>query len=359
MLAENLANTAGALPFDEDRLVGFLRDTLLLRDTTRAPASPVAIRQFKGGQSNPTFLIQSDAQCYVLRKKPAGDILPSAHQIEREYRVMRALADTAVPVPRMHLLHEDSVLIGTSFYIMEAVEGRVFHDCTMPGVTPGDRRAMYLAMVDTLADLHAVDWRAAGLEGFGKPDAYLERQVALWTRQFEKSRTEPIAAMERLSAWLAANIPAANPATITHGDYRIGNLVFDPAGTTIRAVLDWELATIGHPLADLAYNCLPYRLVSGLPGIPGLADVDIAALGIPTERELLDRYCVRSGRGAVPSWNYYLAFAMFRTAAILQGIHARALQNNAANEDALQVGRNAAYVAEVGWTCASDRKAGE
>jgi len=346
MLADSLVATADALPFDQKRLTIFLRDRLPDLD------GAVAIRQFKGGQSNPTFLIEGEGARYVLRKKPGGAILPSAHQIDREYRVMRALADTPVPVPRMDLLHEEADLIGTSFYIMEAVEGRIFHDCTMPGVTVEERGAMYFGMADALADLHAVDWRAAGLEGYGKPDAYLERQVALWTRQFDKSRTEPIEAMEQLSAWLPAHIPAAAPATITHGDYRVGNLVFAPADAGIKAVLDWELATIGHPLADLAYNCLPYHLASGLPGIPGLADIDIAALGIPSERAMLDRYAARSGRGEIADWNYYLAFALFRTAAILQGIHARALQNNAANADALEVGRNAAYVAGVGWDCA-------
>ncbi|MDX3909553.1 MAG: phosphotransferase family protein [Sphingobium sp.] len=346
MLAENIAATASALPFDQDRLVCFLRDHL------PGLAGTPTIRRFKGGQSNPTFLIEGEGGRYVLRKKPDGAILPSAHQIEREFRVMRALADTPVPVPHMYVLHEDPELIGTAFYVMEAMEGRIFHDCTMPGVAPQDRRAMYLGMAETLADLHGVDWRAAGLDGFGRPDAYLERQVALWTRQFDKSRTEPIEAMDRLSQWLAAHVPAGGRATIAHGDYRVGNLVFDPQGTQVRAVLDWELATIGHPLADLAYNCLPYRLVSGLPGIPGLADVDIGTLGIPSEREMLDHYGARSGQGEIADWNYYLAFALFRTAAILQGIHARALQNNAANEDALQVGRNAAYVAGVGWACA-------
>ena len=346
MLAENIAGTASTIPFDQERLVRFLQDRL--PGLTGSPT----IHKFKGGQSNPTFLIEGECARYVLRKKPDGHILPSAHQIEREYQVMRALADTPVPVPHMHLLQEDPGLLGTAFYIMEAVEGRIFHNCTMPGVTPADRRAMYLAMAGALADLHGVDWQAVGLGGFGRPDAYLERQVALWTRQFEKSRTEPIDAMDRLSQWLAAHVPVGGPATIVHGDYRIGNLVFDPMGSQIRAVLDWELATIGHPLADLAYNCLPYRIMSGLPGLPGLADVDIGALGIPSEHEMLAQYCARSGQGDIPDWNYYLAFALFRTAAILQGIHARALQNNAANEDALQVGRNAAYIAGVGWDCA-------
>jgi aminoglycoside phosphotransferase (APT) family kinase protein len=333
------------LPFDRQMLVRYLRDRL------PGLEGEVLVRQFQGGQSNPTYLIEGERR-YVLRKKPAGATLPSAHQIEREYRVMDALAATPVPVPKMELICEDDVVVGTPFYVMEAVDGRVFHDCTIPSASAESRRAMYLGMVEALADLHAVDWQAVGLEGFGRPEAYLERQVARWTRQFEQSGNEPNPVMERLAGWLRANLPAPRPTVIAHGDYRVGNLVFDNDQPRIRAVLDWELATLGDPIADLAYTCLPYHLDSGLAGIPGLRDLDIAALGIPDERTLVGAYCARSGLGEIPHWNYYLAFALFRTAAILQGIYARALQNSSASDDALSVGANAAYVAQAGWACA-------
>jgi len=342
----DLSPTAGLLPFDRDGLVRYFESHL------PEIGKVLAIRQFKGGQSNPTYLIEADAARIVLRKKPNGPILSSAHQIEREYRIMQALAYSGIPVPRMYLLCDDTAIVGTSFYVMEAVEGRIFHDCAMPNTPPHDRQAMYLGMAETLADLHRVDWRAIGLEDFGKADAYLERQVARWTKQFQKTQTQPIAEMDKLCQWLGTNLPEDQPATIAHGDYRLGNLVFDPVECRVRAVLDWELATIGHPMADLAYMCLPYRLESGLPGLPGLADIDLDALGIPSELDIVQAYCARTRRDGIPNWNYYLAFALFRTAAILQGIYARSLQNNAANEDARQVGQSAAYVARVGWACA-------
>ena len=343
MLTENLSVASDVLPFDVERLTVYLGDRL------PGLAGGLTVRPFKGGQSNPTYLIENAGARVVLRKKPAGSILPSAHQIEREYRVMKALQQSRVPVPRMDLICEDAEIIGTPFYIMEAVGGRIFHDCTIPDAEPAERSTMYRALAERLADLHAVDWRQAGLEGFGRTEGYLERQIALWTRQYEKSRQEPIPAMEQLSAWLAARRPEQSDVTIAHGDYRLGNLVFAVDRPDVVAILDWELATLGDPLADLAYTCLPYHLPSGLPGIPGLANIDIDALGIPGEREIVGAYCERVGRGGIPDWNFYLAFALFRTAAILQGIYARALQNNAANADALEVGRNAAYVADIGW----------
>lgn len=343
MLIDNLSTSSSALPFDVDVLRAYL--------AARLPelSGDITLRPFSSGQSNPTYLIEGANARFVLRKKPAGPILPSAHQIDREYRVMKALESTPVPVPAMALLCEDSDVIGTSFYVMEAVEGRIYHDCLIPGATPAERTAMYLAMAETLADLHAVDWRAKGLEDFGRTEGYLERQIALWTKQYERSRQEPIPAMEQLAGWLAEQRPATSDVTIAHGDYRLGNLVFAADDPRIVAVLDWELATLGDPLADLAYTCLPYYLPSGLPGIPGLADIDIAALGIPGEQDLVAAYCARSGRATIPSWNFYLAFALFRTAAILQGIYSRALQNNAASTDAIEVGKNAAFIADVGW----------
>jgi aminoglycoside phosphotransferase (APT) family kinase protein len=313
-------------------------------------AGAATIRQFQGGQSNPTFHIQTREGAFVLRKKPPGQLLPSAHAVDREYRVLRALAGSAVPVPAAHLLCADDGVIGQMFYVMDYVEGRVFPDRMLPGCSPAERAAMYDHMNAVLAALHRVDWRAVGLEGFGRPDGYVARQIARWSRQYQASRTEPMAAMDRLIEWLPAHLPAGDAAAIAHGDYRVGNLIFHPTEPRVVAVLDWELATIGHPLADLAYNCLAYRLSGthdhGFP--PG----GLGALGVPGEADYLAAYCRRTGRAGVEDWEFFIVFAMFRIAAILDGVRRRGLDGNAADSHALEASRDYRVIAERAWAIA-------
>jgi aminoglycoside phosphotransferase (APT) family kinase protein len=307
------------------------------------------VQQFRGGQSNPTFLIQAGGRAFVLRKKPPGNLLPSAHQVEREYQVMKALAGTDVPVPRMLVLCEDAEIIGTAFYVMEGVEGRVVRDLTLPELSPTARRAVYDVMAETLAKLHRVDWRGVGLENFGKPTGYVSRQVARWTRQYEATRTHEIASMDKVMPWLVRNLPEGDEAAIAHGDFRLENMILHPSEPKVRAVLDWELATIGHPLPDLAYNCLPYHVEPDFPGVGGLRDMDFAVTGIPSEADYIATYCAAAGRKGIDHWHYYLAFSLFRTAAILQGVYARALQKTASSANALSVGKLAAQAADMAW----------
>jgi aminoglycoside phosphotransferase (APT) family kinase protein len=329
---------------DTSRLGGYLRSAI--------PGFPASfgLRQFTGGQSNPTYLIEADDRAFVLRKKPPGHLLPSAHQIEREYRIMAALQDTDVPVPRLIGLCEDSGIIGTPFFVMEKVEGRIFRDTRIPGVLPREREGIYLSMAETLGRLHAVEWNAVGLSDFGKPAEYVRRQVARWSKQYRASTRQAIPEMDRLMEWLPENVPAEVPSTIVHGDFRLENLILDANGPDVVAVLDWELATLGNPFCDLAHNAMKYKLPAAVTAVGGLADVDIASLGIPSEKQYLDAYCRATGQGTVPDWDYYLAFALFRCAAILQGVYARALDGNASGEDALRVGAMALPVAKAAWS---------
>jgi aminoglycoside phosphotransferase (APT) family kinase protein len=351
-LAEETSQIRAGHEIDEARLLEYLSAHISeLR-------SGGTVRQFRGGQSNPTFLIQADGRAWVLRKKPPGNLLPSAHQVEREYQVMKALAGTDVPVPRMLLLCEDASIIGTPFYVMEGVEGRVVRDLTLPELSPKERRAVYDVMAETFARLHRVDWRAVGLENFGKPTGYVSRQVARWTKQYEATRTHEIAAMDKVMPWLKRNLPQGDEAAIAHGDFRLENMILHPTEPKVLAVLDWELATIGHPLPDLAYNCLPYHVEPGFPGVGGLRDMDFATTGIPSEADYIATYCAAAGRKGIDHWHYYLAFSLFRTAAILQGVHARALQKTASSANALSVGKLAAQAADMAWgeACRDGRK---
>ncbi|MBV8535556.1 MAG: phosphotransferase family protein, partial [Alphaproteobacteria bacterium] len=282
--AEDLIPVREAHRFDEARLATYLREHL------PGCGGALTVRQFQGGQSNPTFLIEADGRRWVLRKKPPGKLLPSAHMVEREYRVIRALADTGVPVPTARVLCEDSGIIGTAFYVMDHVEGRVFTDPTLPGLTPAARSGVYRAMAETLARLHAVDWRAVGLADYGRPENYIARQIARWSKQYEASKTGDIRAMDRLTEWLPSHIPVREETTLAHGDYRLGNLIFHPDEPRVVAVLDWELSTLGHPLADLGYNCMLYHLPADLPTVRGFGDTDLAALGIPDERQYVAIY---------------------------------------------------------------------
>jgi aminoglycoside phosphotransferase (APT) family kinase protein len=308
---------------------------------------PLSAQPFSGGQSNPTYRIAAGDRRWVLRRKPPGTLLPSAHAVDREYRVMAALADSAVPVPRVHLLCEDEAVIGSAFYVMEHIEGRQFVDPALPGLDPGERAAIYDEMNRVIAALHSVDVERAGLSGYGRPGQYLQRQIERWTRQYRASETELIAAMEELIAWLPAHRPDADETTLVHGDFRIDNLLFHPTEPRVLAVLDWELSTLGHPLADFAYHCMTWRVTPA--EFRGLKGHDLAALGIPDEAAYVQAYARRTGRPSLPDWDYYMAFNMFRMAAILQGIRQRALQGNAASAEAEQTGRLARPMAEAGW----------
>ncbi len=330
--------------FDEAALLGWLERNL------PGFRTPCEIRQFQGGQSNPTFHLQTPDRAYVVRKKPPGVLLPSAHAVDREYTVQKALAGTGVPVPKMHLLCTDESVIGTMFYVMDHVPGRVFRDPLLPGCEPADRAAMFRHMAEVLAKMHGVDFRAVGLESFGKPEAYIARQVSRWSKQYVASRTEPVPEMDELIAWLASHIPAADEAAIAHGDYRPGNLVFHPTEPRVVAVLDWELSTIGHPLGDLAYNCLAWRLSS--EGVRGFGSTDIAALGIPSEAEYLALYRAASGRKEIPNWEFFVAFAMFRISAILVGVYRRGLDGNASDARAVEAGAAYRDYARQGWDIA-------
>jgi aminoglycoside phosphotransferase (APT) family kinase protein len=311
---------------------------------------PLEIRQFEGGQSNPTYFLHTPDRDYVLRKKPPGQLLPSAHAVDREYRVMKALAGTGVPVPPAVLMCDDASVIGTPFFIMGCVDGRVFRQPHLPGVSAADRAAMYEDMADVLARLHGVDVAAVGLGDYGKPGNYYSRQIGRWGQQYLAAKTDEIVSMDRLMEWLPSHIPAGDESGIVHGDYRVENLIFHPTEPRIVAIVDWELSTLGHPLADLAYNCLTYYLPAEALGRAEAVDSDRS--GMPDEASYVAAYCRRTGRDGVPNWNFYLAFSMFRLASILQGVYARGLQGNAASTYALQRGAAAKLIADIAWAIA-------
>ena len=333
--------------FDVDRLRQYLSGAL--------PdfSSNFEVRQFQGGQSNPTFLLTAGNDQRVLRKKPPGQLLRGAHQVEREFRVMSALSQTAVPVPRMDLLCEDEEIIGTPFFVMECVSGRVSAEPHLPDLAPASRRSIWLSMAKVLANLHKVDWHGAGLEGFGKPDAYIARQLKTWTRQYEASKTGEMPAMDKLIAQLERHLPEDETATIVHGDFRPGNMIIAPDADEVAAVLDWELSTIGHPLADLGYFCMPYQVPADVPGVKGLSGLNLEAEGLPQRDEVIETYTAARGITPPANLDYFTAFALFRLAAIVQGVYARALQGNASNADAKSVGARAGFLAECGWAVAS------
>jgi len=308
------------------------------------------VEQFKGGQSNPTYRLgASDGRKFVLRRKPPGKLLPSAHAVDREYRVIAALHPTGFPVARPYSLCEDESVIGTAFYVMDYVEGRVLWDQSLPGMTKSERRAIWDELNRVIALLHTLDYRALGLEGFGKPGSYISRQVARWTKQYQASETEPIRAMHDLMAWLPDNIPPEAATTVVHGDYRLDNVIFHPREAKILAVLDWELSTLGDPLADFAYHCMSWHIPPGQ--FRGIGGLDLATLGIPSEAEYVRMYCRRTGREAIEQshWDFYMAYNLFRIAAILQGIAKRVVDGTAASDHARDAGSRARPMAELGW----------
>jgi aminoglycoside phosphotransferase (APT) family kinase protein len=336
------AATSNDLPLD--RLEGWLKSNV------PGFRGPVAAEQLSGGQSNPTYRLDTGAGAYVLRRKPPGPLLPSAHAVDREFRVMRALAGSAVPVPRVHALCEDDGVIGSAFYVMQYLDGRIFWDPRLPGIAPAERAAIFDSMNAVIAALHSVDYQAVGLDGFGRPGNYMGRQIARWSRQYRASETETIAAMDALIDWLPARLPPEPPPAIVHGDYRIDNLIYHPTEPRVIGVFDWELSTIGDPLADFAYHCLTWRVSPQL--FRGLAGIDFAALGIPDEAAYVAAYRRRTGRAAIPDWEFYMVYGLFRIAAILQGIAKRAIDGTAAAANAAEEGKLARPLAEMAWELA-------
>jgi aminoglycoside phosphotransferase (APT) family kinase protein len=340
---------ADAHRFDTDALERWLGDRLT------GFSGPLTVRQFGGGQSNPTYLLEAGGRRFVLRKKPAGVLLPSAHAIEREYRVMAALQGSDVPVPPALCLCEDATVIGTSFFVMGHVAGRILWDPALPGFSREDRVALYDDMNRVVAALHRVDPAAVGLAGYGKPGDYLARQIVRWTHQYRASETRPIEAMDRLMDWLPRHVPAAAGSGLVHGDLRLDNMIVHPTEPRVLALLDWELSTLGDPLADLSYHMLPWRLRAD--EFRGMAGADLAELGIPDEAAYLRRYEQRLGRGTVPpeTWELYFIYNLFRLAAILQGIARRVDDGTAADARARETGARARPIAELAWRRAQDR----
>jgi aminoglycoside phosphotransferase (APT) family kinase protein len=339
--------------FDADALSDWL--TLHVPDY----AGPLNVEMFKGGQSNPTYKLITAGRTYVMRAKPGPKalLLPSAHAIEREFAVMRGLYGTDVPVAEMYALCEDEAVIGRAFYVMEFVEGRVLWDQTLPGMTPAQRGAIYDELNRVIAALHKVDYKARGLADYGKPGNYFERQIGRWSRQYQASVTQPIMEMDRLIEWLPAHVPASarnDLTSIVHGDYRLDNAIFHPTEPRILAVLDWELSTLGHPLADFSYHCMSWHTPTGI--FRGIGGTDLAALGIPDEQDYIRRYCRRTGlaqpEALAPDWNFYLAYNMFRIAAILQGIAKRVEAGTASSAQARASGARARPMAELAWAYA-------
>jgi aminoglycoside phosphotransferase (APT) family kinase protein len=333
-----------AMALDVDHLDAWLRANV------PGYAGPLRVEPFAGGQSNPTFQLAARSGKYVLRRKPVGRLLPGAHAVDREFRVQRALADSLVPVARVYALCEDDTVIGSTFYVMDYVDGRVPFDPRLPEMRPDERRAVYASMNETIARLHMIDPAAAGLADFGRPGNYLSRQISRWTKQYRASETTTIAAMDNLIEWLPRHIPALDETRIVHGDYRIDNLILHKTEPRVAAVIDWELSTLGDPLVDFACHVMVWRFTPEL--FRGLAGGDLASLGIPAEAEYVAEYCTRTGRSVPAEWDYYIAFAMFRMAAISQGIMKRSLDGTAASDDAAYWGSRALPIAEQGWALA-------
>ncbi len=335
---------ADALRFDEAALERWMAENVA------GFSGPITVSQFKGGQSNPTYRIDAKSGRYVLRRKPPGKLLPSAHAVDREFTVMRALGAQGFPVPRMHGLCEDDAVIGTAFYVMDFVDGRIFWDAWLPALEPDERRAIYDASNAALAQLHGIDHEAAGLADYGRPGNYFERQIGRWTKQYKAAETDPIPALDRLIEWLPANAPEQERTSVVHGDYRLDNMIFHPTEPKVIAVLDWELSTLGDPLADFTYQLMQWRTPKDIRS--GFLGADLTALGIPTEEEYVAAYCARTGRETIPKLDFYIAYNIFRLAGIAQGVYARSLQGNASNERAKELGALVAPMADYAWSIA-------
>ena len=338
--------------FDVDALQSYMRDHV-----EGYAGAPLTVEQFKGGQSNPTFKLSAGAQQYVLRTKPGpvAKLLPSAHAIEREYRVMDALQKAGFPAARQYALCTDEAIIGRAFFVMEFIEGRVLWDQALPGMTPPERAAIYDEMNRVIAQLHTIDYVAIGLADYGRPGNYFARQIERWSRQYQASCTETIAAMDQLIAWLPEHIPPGEDTSIVHGDFRMDNLMFHPSEPRILAVLDWELSTLGHPFADFSYHCMSWHIEPGQ--FRGIAGLDLESLGIPSQTEYILKYAERTGKTIrIEDFGFYLAFNMFRLASIMQGIMKRYVDGTAASAQALESGKLARPMAELGWAYATGKK---
>ncbi len=328
-----------------------------MREHVPGFAGELQIEQFKGGQSNPTFKLSTPTQRFVLRTKPgpAAKLLASAHAIDREFRVMDALNKAGFPAPRQYVLCLDEAVIGRAFYLMECVEGRVLWDQSLPGMSREERAAYYDEMNRVMAQLHTIDYAAIGLQDYGKPGNYFVRQIDRWTKQYRASETEKIEAMDKLIEWLPSNIPPGDETSIVHGDYRLDNMIFHPTEPRILAILDWELSTLGHPLADFSYHCMSWHIPPGQ--FRGIGGLDHEALGIPSEADYIAKYCERTGKVIrQEDFSFYLAYNMFRMAGILQGIMKRYVDGTASSEQALKSGQAARPMAEMGWKHAQATK---
>ena len=319
-----------------------------IRPLIPAFSGPLQAEKFAGGQSNPTFKLTAGDKHYVLRRKPQGELLASAHAVDREFAVLSGLSNTNVPVPNPIALCDDDTVIGSMFYVMEHLEGRIFWDPAIPEVDKEERSQIYDQMNQVLADLHNIDIHAVGLSEFGRPGNYYERQISRWTKQYRASETETLASMERLIEWLPSNLPADDGrVSLVHGDYRLDNMIFHPTEPRIIGILDWELSTLGHPLADLAYQLMAWRFPRD-GGVAGLQGIDRAALGIPDDESYIRSYCDRTGQGAIENWNFYMAFCFFRMAAILQGIKKRVEVGTASSAEAESRGAMVEPLAQLG-----------
>lgn len=306
------------------------------------------IEKFADGQSNPTFKVSAGSGQYVLRRQPLGKLLKSAHAVDREYRVLAALADTSVPVPKVFHLCEDREVIGSLFYVMEFCDGRILWDSSIPEVDKAERSAIYDEMNRVLAALHQVDIDKAGLSDFGKPGSYFERQYGRWSQQYRDSELQKIDAMEQLMLWLGKHLPNDDGrVSLVHGDYRLDNMIFDASRPEVIALLDWELSTLGHPFADVGYQCMQLRMPARIGSISGLRGKDLGELGIPTENEYVTKYCERTGIDGIDNFGFYVAFSFFRLAAIVQGVARRAVDGNASNKNAAQMGEYVGPMAKL------------
>ncbi len=345
MSGEQITEVREAHKIDQQKLGHYLSGNIKRFDPD------IKVQQFEGGQSNPTYLITSNNKRYVMRKKPPGNLLASAHMVEREYRIMHALRDSGFPVPHMHVLCEDPDIIGTPFFVMDYVEGRLLKDATLPNMSPAERRAIYLEMNRVLALLHNLNPDHYRLADYGKPGNYFERQIGRWSKQYLAAKTDEIACMENLMRWLPGNLPKDDSFGIVHGDYLLNNMMFDAKEARIIAVFDWELSTLGHPLADLSYNCMPYYLNTA-----GKPLKELSNSGIPDEQEYLEAYCRHTGRSGIDHWNFYLSFSIFRYAAIIQGVYKRGLDGNASSQSAKGLKEYVNIIANLAWDLAQGKR---
>jgi len=345
MSGEQITEVREAHKIDQIKLGAYLSKNI------KNFSADIKIQQFEGGQSNPTYLITSNNKRYVMRKKPPGTLLASAHMVEREYRIMHALRDSGFPVPHMQILCEDTDIIGTTFFVMDYVEGRLLKDPTLPNISSTERRDIYMEMNRVLALLHSLNPDDYGLTDYGKPGNYFERQIGRWSKQYLAAKTDEIECMENLMLWLPANLPKDNSFGIVHGDYLLNNMMFHTNEAKIVAVFDWELSTLGHPLADLSYNCMPYYLNTSGKTLKELPDS-----GIPTEQEYVEAYCRHTGRSEIAQWNFYLAFSFFRFASIIQGVYKRGLDGNASSQSAKGVGEFVRIIGNIAWDLAQGVK---